>query len=237
MSFRTKGIPNISTIKTKDNGSVNGGLKLDMWKAVLQELEDMHVEVATQVDELGKQVTINSQLNASISTKDGLITELTQRNQEKEGRLTEQEKQISEQTAEIQRLRYDNTSLEAKLADAIAALKDAGKHSKSEQNEAVKEAIQKYIKEVAFKKVKFARGDRLDRLTRETYDDTKGNLGIGDPEQTDSYASEDEFLRIYTSHVTGELNNRRQYVQSRILEAMQSKSNRSVFGGYLWLCS
>ena len=53
-------------------------------------------------------------------------------------------------------------------------------------------------------------------------------LGINDVTKKDSYVSEEEFLRIYTARVTKELNGRRQYVQTQLLAAFQSESDRSV---------
>ena len=80
----------------------------------------------------------------------------------------------------------------------------------------------------SFRTWKFACGDQLEVLTKDIYAGLSVMINIHDPTKTDSYIPEDEFCRIYTSKVTSELNRRRQYVQTRLIDAMLSKSDRSV---------
>ena len=81
---------------------------------------------------------------------------------------------------------------------------------------------------VSFRTWKFARGDQLNALTKDIYAGLSGMINIHDPTKADSFIPEDEFCRIHTSKVTSELNRRRQYVQTRLIDAMLSKSDRSV---------
>ena len=226
-SIQTK-LPKENALKTSATGTVTGGLKLDTYKALVAELEEALRALDTTTKDFGEQTTLNATLNSSITTKDNVIASLTDRSNQNQNTIKEQENTIREQALQVKKLTDEKNHLDAALADAIASLKDAGKHSAMEQNEAVNKCIQEYMFRISFRTWKFARGDQLEVLTKDIYAGLSGMINIHDPTKTDSFIPEDEFCRIYTSKVTSELNRRRQYVQTRLIDAMLSKSDRSV---------
>ena len=201
---------------------------MDTYKALVAELEEALRALDTTTKDFGEQTTLNATLNSSITTKDNVIASLTDRSNQNQNTIKEQENTIREQALQVKKLTDEKNHLDAALADAIASLKDAGKHSAMEQNEAVNKCIQEYMFRISFRTWKFARGDQLEVLTKDIYAGLSGMINIHDATKADSYIPEDEFCRIYTSKVTSELNRRRQYVQTRLIDAMLSKSDRSV---------
>ena len=226
-SIQTK-LPKESAIKSSAQGSINGGLKLETYKALVAELEEALRALDKTTKDFGDQTTLNASLNASIASKDTVIGSLTERSNQNQNTIKEQENTIREQALQVKKLTDEKNHLDAALADAIASLKDAGKHSAMEQNEAVNKCIQDYMFRFSFRTWKFARGDQLETLTKDIYVGLSGMINIHDATKTDTFIPEDEFCRIYTSKVTSELNRRRQYVQTRLIDAMLSKSDRSV---------
>ena len=231
MSMKTK-VPPATAIKVNADGTITKGLKHEVWKAVLAELEATIVQLNDATDNLASQNALNSKQNTDISQKMTLISELNARNMEKDQTIGKHVKTIQQHENEITKLVKANKKLEELLEEAHQALKDGGRHCASEQDETVKKHLSDYVKGVTFRTTKFARGDKLDRLTKDIYEGmapTLGWLNEGAP----SYLPEDEFSRIYTSRVTFELNRRRQYVQTQMLQAFQSKS--SPFVGFVGL--
>ena len=226
-SIQTK-LPKESAIKSSAQGSINGGLKLETYKALVAELEEALRALDKTTKDFADQTSLNASLNASVASKDTVIGSLTERSNQNQNAIREHEKTIRDQASQIKKLTDEKNHLDAALADAIASLKDAGKHSAMEQNEAVNKCIQDYMFRFSFRTWKFARGDQLETLTKDIYVGLSGMINIHDATKTDSFIPEDEFCRIYTSKVTSELNRRRQYVQTRLIDAMLSKSNMSV---------
>ena len=226
-SIKTK-IPELSRVKHGTDGTINKGLKIAVWTGVISELEKAYADLDERTGELGTQTSLNAQLNTSVSDKDGVIQDLSQRNQAHQITISNHEKTIEDRDAAIVKLQAANDQLQASLEEAKQALKDAGKFCASEQDEKVKKCIADFIKEVTFRTVKFAREEKLKQVTLEACAGIGPILGINDVTKTDSHVSEEEFLRIYTAKVTKELNGRRQCVQTQLLAAFQSKSDRSV---------
>ena len=226
-SIKTK-IPDISRVKHSSDGTITKGLKIEAWTGLIGELEKAYADLDERTSELGTQASLNAQLNTSVTNKDGIIQDLSQRNQAHQITTSNHEKTIQDRDAAIVKLQAANEQLQASLEEAKQALKDAGKFCASEQDEKVKKCIADYMKEVTFRTVKFAREDKLRQVTLEVYAGIGPALGINDVTKKDSYVSEEEFLRIYTARVTKDLNGRRQCVQTQLLAAFQSKSDRSV---------
>ena len=226
-TIQTK-IPDISRVKHNPDGTITKGLKINQWTGLIGELEKAYADLDERTRELGTQTSLNAQLNTSVTNKDGIIGDLTQRNLDHQTTISNHEKTIQERDNAIVKLEAANAQLQASLEEAKLALKDAGKFCASEQDEKVKKCIADWIKEVTFRTTKFAREEKLKQVTRDVYAGIGPILGINDVTKTDSYVSEEEFLRIYTAKVTKELNGRRQYVQTQLLAAFQSKSDRSV---------
>ena len=226
-SIKTK-IPELSRVKHGTDGVITKGLKIAVWTGVTSELEKAYADLDERTGELGTQTSLNAQLNTSVTNKDGIIQDLSQRNQAHQITISNHEKTIEDRDAAIVKLQAANEQLQASLEEAKQALKDAGKFCASEQDEKVKKCIADFIKEVTFRTVKFAREEKLRQVTLEVYNGIGPALGINDVTKKDSYVSEEEFLRIYTAKVTKELNGRRQCVQTQLLAAFQSKSDRSV---------
>ena len=222
-------LPVFSSVKfNATSKNITGGLKIDTYKALVDNCEESH----KQIDDLTKQLsaanTLNGQLNkqihdkdASMGTKDTLIEQLTTR-------VQDSSKQIEAQTTEINRQTKQIEDLKEALNEALSQLKDAGKFSKHEQSNSVLEAIKLHVRLEVSRTVKFAREAKLEAITREIYEDLKTGLGIGDETKPDDYVSQDEFVRIYQQFVNTCLGNRRQYVQSEMLKAMKSKSSPFV---------
>ena len=230
-------VPHPSEIKAKQDGTITNGLKLPTWHAVLTELQNVYTDLNGRMDELTNQTTLNASLNTQVTQKDALIGQLNGRCQEHQKTIGDHEKTIQTQQAGIGKLEKHIEELRHALEDARNSLRDAGRHSALEQDEGVKKALAYHVKDYVFRTVKFARGDKLEEVTRGIYGVIGPLMGITDEKVTDSYVSEDEFCRIYTSCVTSELNKRRQYVQTRLLDAFQSKFSRSRKCAALELCS
>ena len=225
MSMFKTTIPNISVTKANGNGDITKGLKAETWKKVLQELQDAYTELHAKNGELATQNTLNGQLNSQNSAKDTSIEALNTQVETLQQTIQGLEQTVQERDREIVRLNAQVQNLDAAYQEAKAELKDAGKFCASEQDATVKKVVSDYIIEVTFQTVKFARDDQLKAVVKGIYDGVASPLGISDPTKAASYMSEDEFARIYTSFVTEELNKRRQYVQTQLLAAFQSKSN------------
>ena len=230
----------MSTIKTtlprpnetshRQDGTINKGLKVGTWNEVLAELKQACTDLNSRMDELSAANTLNAQLNGQIAAKDTLIGNLNGRCQDHQKTIGEHETTIQTQQADITRFTKVVEELKLALEDARNALKDAGRHSAMEQDEGVKKALANHVKDFTFRTVKFARGDKLDRVTKDIYVAIGPLMGTSDENNKDMYVSEDEFCRICTSRVTYELNRRRQYVQTQLLAAFISKSNPGVTG-------
>jgi hypothetical protein len=115
-------------------------------------------------------------------------------------------------------LENTNNELRARLNDALAALRDAGRSSKNERSKDVTEQTKRQIKMFSFRNHKFARDDELNGLCEQLYTDLDDRLDF------DQLKKED-YVRIYSGVVSQELSNRRQYVQTRCQEACAGKQN------------
>ena len=218
-------VPVLSSITHSANGTITKGLKIETWKAVLAELNTTIDALNESTNKLADQAALNASLNSDVSTKANLLKELSERNMQNQKVISDHVATIEEHKLENERLNKANEKLKALLQEAHQALKDGGKHCASEQDDAIKKHLADYIKDYSFRTTKFARGDKLARLTKEIYEGLGAMLGFLDP-TLPSHMPEDEFSRIYTSVVTSELNRRRQYVQTQMLGAFSSKSNR-----------
>ena len=130
----------------------------------------------------------------------------------------------------MEELQAANDQLRASLEEAMGALKDANKHLESEQDDRVKKCIAEWVINHTFKTVKFARDEKLQKVTMQVYAGVGALLGFANISDKDSYMAPEEFARIYKCRVTFELNRRRQYVQTQMLAAFQCKSNPCVLG-------
>lgn len=232
MATATK-LPEISRIKTNQNGFINSGLKKTVYLQLVKERDDLNLEVSAvnkllcesnqtnagltqQIQTLTLDQQTNMQTNTQeMNTKNTLIDTLNASNQEKT-------KQIQEKDAEIKKLEDQVKTYKQALADAVQALKDAGKHAKSEQSKDVGKKIADRLRHSHYRTVKFVRDEDLTELTKAIY------IGIQD-ELTDENGhkmSESEFVRIYQSCVQEKLGDRRQYTQTQLQDAMLGKSSK-----------
>ena len=197
------------------------------WEAMLKEIKDLTDEVTAKVtiikamhkdkEDTLKSTSVNAmksiqeevkRLKATIEGKDAFIKVLQANNTT----LTT-ESQTKDKT--IQELR-------AALKKALAELKEKGKHSKSEESEAVKDGADDWIKKIGYRKWKFAQGKELTKFTSECYDGIKEKLGFTE-EGTDNSLSIGEFKRIYTAYCGKRLGDRRQFSQTQMYKAARGK--------------
>ena len=130
--------------------------------------------------------------------------------------------EVNEAKKECEEIKHQNEQLKLALQDALQALKDGGKHAKSEENTQIKKAIEKWIKDYGFRKTKFVKGDALIKFMKETHEAIKDKLGLDRPD-ADHCTPLPEFLRIYEGAIQACLGNRRQCVQTQLLEVTKSK--------------
>ena len=217
-------LPNINSITTSTSGTINKGLKKEVYLSLVKERNGLAEVVQNMNHLLSQSNTLAVDLNQQISTKDAALKaanddlkkanddlqKANDDNEKHEGRVSELEKEVA--------------NLQDCLAKALAALKDAGKFSEFEQNDAVKKEINAYVKDFVSRKTKFARDEELAGLTAQVYDALKVKLGL---DKGDNAVTEDDFVRIYQSYVQDCLSRRRQYVQTQLFEAFKSKSRLS----------
>ena len=162
-----------------------------------------------------------------------LKTSLRQKNQENEEAQANFDRQIADlqKTQNEEKRAYEGqvNSLQAALNQAIAALKDGGKHSKAEIKEAVSKKMLDWIRDVGFRTTKFAKGAALDRFVVRVFEAIKDDLDLLN-EGADHYTTLEEFKRIYTASIQKALGDRRQYVQTQILKAFVRESIRLLSG-------
>lgn len=172
-------------------------------------------EQKEKADDLNKAIQIHEKTNKDL--EDDLIEcqekckELKQRNEElqKENEVLEQDKKD---------LRDEKQKLYESLKSCMIALRDGGKHAKTEQKKDAKKAIERWIKDRGFKWVKFVRDKQLTEFTRRVYLNTKDE--IADPD-----LSEEHFVRVYKSYVQETLSSQRQYTQTQGKKAVESESH------------
>ena len=116
-SIKTK-IPDISRVKHGTDGVITKGLKIGVWTGVIAELEKAYADLDERTGELGTQTSLNAQLNTSVSNKDGIIQDLSQRNQAHQITISNHEKTIEDRDAAIVKLQAANEQLQASLEEA-----------------------------------------------------------------------------------------------------------------------
>lgn len=131
--------------------------------------------------------------------------------------------QLKSAKKELADLKIQNTNLAESLKTTVQALKDAGKHSKTEENKAVRKEVKKWIKDFGFRNTKFVKGERLKQFMERIYANVKTDLGLDINPDDDHYLPLNEFIRIYESYVQACLGDRRQYVQTQLFDAARSK--------------
>ena len=117
---------------------------------------------------------------------------------------------------ENEEFREENKKLKVRLVEALQALRDAGKHCKSEENAAIKELIQKWVKHVGFRRVKFAKDEKLKEFTEEVYKFIEEDGKLSVPNSA-NFCTNSDFLRIYEGCVAANLADRRSYAQTGML--------------------
>ena len=123
---------------------------------------------------------------------------------------------------DVKDLAEQNKNLKGALDEALKALKDSGRHAKSEENDAICTAVKKWIKDVGFRTTKFVKGEALTRFTKKVYSKVGQEKGFSN-EDDDHYVSEDEFIRIYEGYIQARLSDRRQYTQTQLQDVARSK--------------
>ena len=116
----------------------------------------------------------------------------------------------------------ETKSLKEALGAALASLKDGGKHCKSEENNAIKKAIQKWVKEVGFRKTKFAKGAKLVSFTQEVYEGIKEKNKLTEKDSA-NYCTKTDFHRIYEGWVGSQLADRRSYLQTGLMKSIMGE--------------
>ena len=166
-------------------------------------------------DDLNKAIEIHEKTNKDL--EDDLIEcqerckELKQKNEE-----LQKEKEVLEQDKKD--LGDEKQKLYESLKSCMIALRDGGKHAKTEQKKDAKKAIERWVKDRGFKWVKFVRDKQLTEFTRRVYRNTKDE--INDPD-----LSEEHFVRVYKSYVQETLSSQRQYTQTQGKKAVESESH------------
>lgn len=127
---------------------------------------------------------------------------------------------VGEVAAQKKRLAQKD-GLIAKLEEKIRELKSKRKGKKAnrsdEQKDDVKIAVKAYIKIVLFRTVKFAQpGKELQTATIQVWDGIKGDMKL---EEGPHPITKDDFVDIYDSYVLTVLSEKRQYIQTRTMEA------------------
>ena len=147
---------------------------------------------------------------------------------------------------EVENLKKENTkltstneTLKAQLKKARQALKDAGKKTDDEVVKAVVDIIKKYVREVAYRKYRFAVGEeQQEEFCRAVYDGIKSDPQLRFDDHTDSetYKEFDEFKRVYDASCRNALNTRRQYTQTLCQNAVTGEFFRKFVLLVLTLC-
>ena len=148
--------------------------------------------------------------------------ELTQERKEKAA-LEHTIKDLETANEELADEVADLAEYKAKYEKLITKKKRASKKTavvglrKDEQREDVKLNIGTYVKEVTFRTVKFAQpGESIIEVTKSIWRGIRARFGL---DKGPNALTEDDFVEIYDSHVMHELSARRQYCQTRCLNA------------------
>ena len=224
-------LPESSRIKANGSGFITNGLKKTTYVALINERD----ELTKQLGDASTQVCEANQTNLGLTKQS---QELRKSNQDNIKELDTQRRlvgqlneRLSEKNNEIKDLTTQNTNqqdeitkLQGALAAAVQSLKDAGKHSKSEQSKDTKAKVWANIKERHYRTIKFVREQELTDLTRTVYSEIKDNITDDEGQPM----SESEFIRIYESYVQDSLSGRRQYTQTQLQDAMVGKFLKHV---------
>ena len=109
------------------------------------------------------------------------------------------------------------------LQQAKDALRDADKVAKFEISSSVDKKIQLYLRTGGYHWTKFCSTDEeLIDFAKEVYKNIADleDMKLKDMKKKDTYCPEDEFVRIYKANIGKYLGDRRQYSQSRGLDAL-----------------
>ena len=217
-------MPNVNSVTTSTLGTINKGLKKEVHLSLIKERNGLAEVVQNMNLLLSQSNTLAVDLNQQISTKDAALKAANDDLKKANDDLQKANDDNEKHEGRVSELKKEVANLQDCLAKALAALKDAGKFSEFEQNDAVKKEINIYVKDYVSRKTKFARDEELADLTAVVYAALKEKLGI---DKGDNAVTEDDFVRIYQSYVQDCLSRRRQYVQTQLFEAFKSKSRLS----------
>ena len=165
----------------------------------------------------GKTVTITAsnwaKVLEEIKKKTKIYDDLTKTNKSLETSLAESQELIEELQEEVNSLKKTK--------------KGKAKGRKSEQKHDVQKAIDDFVKQVAFRTIKFARpGNELKAACNLIWEGIKDKMRL---DKGPSPLDLEDFRDIYESKVLSSLSERRQYFQTRCSEAAKGKFN-------LWFC-
>jgi hypothetical protein len=163
--------------------------------------------------ENGKLSTLNTgltgdymQLHKDLKTKDERIKHWTKLSAKATKALQERDAELEAALKEVEDLKEREGASKRKTK----------KHLQADD---VNVEIDKYVKEILFRNVKFAQpGKELNRATKMVWAAIKDKQGL---DAGDDGMTEDEFLDIYSSSVASALSGRRQYCQTRALSAVK----------------
>lgn len=168
----------------------------------------------------------NTNAKMKISVYNKMITNQNDHNTLK-GRHSQLIKLLKEEKERNESLRGEkvtlsntNNELRVRLNESQAALRDAGRSSKSERSKDITNETKRQIKRTTFRHHKFARDNVLTRICEELYGELADRLHF---DEVENPLSKEDYCRIYSGVVSQELSARRQYVQTRCQAVCQGK--------------
>ena len=135
-------------------------------------------------------------------------------------------KELQEAKRDIRILQHDKKELTGNLELCIKELKKHGQTAAVvEMSKAGRKKVTDCVK-ILYREWKFVLGaDQTTKFTTAIYDAIKDDkeLGWSNKDDTDTHMDLEDFQRVYTKHALSSLNQRRQYTQTKCLNAAISK--------------
>lgn len=186
-------------------------------RATLQTLE-------TQIE--GKTLH-NKSLTQDLQAQSDGIKALQELKEKLEARIQRRDDSIKAKDGKIENLETTNADL-AKQLQAITEELNRLRNKKGDlppPNEDVKKEMDKYIKQVIFREVKFARGNLLQEAMSQIYEGVKGKLWPNDNDTDPGYLDVNAFTLVYSPFFSTTMSYCRQYKQTQLFKAVQGTLN------------
>ena len=192
---------------------------------ILDEISfDSDTTMTTTLQRMAKTSRDGKSVNLSVGNWAKVLEEIKKKNQKYDD-LAKTNKSLETSLAESQELVEE-------LQEQVNSLKKTknkgkAKGRRDEQKHDVQKAIDDFVKQVAFRTIKFARpGNELKAACNLIWDGIKNNMRL---DKGPTPLDREDFKDIYESKVLSSLSERRQYMQSRCAESAKGKFDH-------WFC-